>query len=614
VKVWFEVEVTTPDGKPQTLAQQQFTMQFEVNEEDDEPPAAAAASAATAAAQAAIATTQANNASACLTAIQNAAGNFLGLVAGNAVPNTASTPTAGKYYIISSAGTSQSITWSFGDWAIYNGTSGSWSRLPAGVMDATSVAQIVNPRAARQAVVFDGTNYATFAGVAAFGTNNFSVSTWARIDTHANHSWLVACGLNGGGFGFWATASTIGVDSVSAVGVGSVSLALPVGEWAHYTYTRNGTVGTLYVNGLSVATWTDATSYGTASSSFGGNVDYKWAGAQVPPVIFNRALSAAEVLTLHKGGAAAASDYAANTNDAGATVYAGGAMLNGANSTFASDSGFWSKAGTATISGGVASFPAISDRIYKVGFWKKNLPYLVTITTTGSVKIHDGTTTLAILAGGTTAIQITPTANDLHVEALSAGATADNFTLTPCGLILAPDAQQNGIALTWYDVSGNGANITLPATGAKWRLPWSGIAGTNTNDNARAGTAGEYISSSVTSGAALSLSTGTAANITSISLTPGDWDVDGSVGFVPAGGSTLAYVAGGVGTTSATVIDGQDFVHPMSNFAPSVNPIGVTPVVRISVSATTTVYLVAQASFAVGTLKGFGTIRARRVR
>lgn len=54
---------------------------------------------------------------------------FVNSVAGNAVPATA--PAVGNFYVISSAGTSQTITWAVGDWAIYKGTSGQWAKVSA---------------------------------------------------------------------------------------------------------------------------------------------------------------------------------------------------------------------------------------------------------------------------------------------------------------------------------------------------------------------------------------------------------------------------------------------------------------------------------------------------
>lgn len=71
---------------------------------------------------------------------------FIGSIAGNSVPNTAGA--AGQYYVITTAGTSQSKTWVNGDLAIYNGTSGSWTQVTDGVKTisqggtgATSVTQ-----------------------------------------------------------------------------------------------------------------------------------------------------------------------------------------------------------------------------------------------------------------------------------------------------------------------------------------------------------------------------------------------------------------------------------------------------------------------------------------
>jgi hypothetical protein len=66
-------------------------------------------------------------------AAQAVAQQYKGGLAGASVPATSTA--AGDTYRITSAGTSQSITWTTGDLAIYNGTSGSWTRVPAGVVD-----------------------------------------------------------------------------------------------------------------------------------------------------------------------------------------------------------------------------------------------------------------------------------------------------------------------------------------------------------------------------------------------------------------------------------------------------------------------------------------------
>jgi hypothetical protein len=141
-----------------------------------------------------------------------------------------------------------------------------------------------------------------------------------------------------------------------------------------------------------------------------------------------------------------------------------------------------------------------------------------------------------------------------------------------------------------------------------------GIAGTATNDSASAGVVGEYVSSLIAVGSAVSLTTATAANVTSISLTAGDWDVAGVVNFSETTATVSARTAG-ISTTSATLpTDGSEgYCGVQSTVTSETNSIALTRK-RITISGTTTVYLVGQATFSAGTAAGFGTINARRVR
>jgi hypothetical protein len=143
------------------------------------------------------------------------------------------------------------------------------------------------------------------------------------------------------------------------------------------------------------------------------------------------------------------------------------------------------------------------------------------------------------------------------------------------------------------------------------------VLGTTTNSSAAAGFVGEYILSTVLVGSAIALTTATPANVTSISLTAGDWDVWGSVAFNPGASTTITVESGGIGITSATLP-----ISPGAGAYASVSatfttgagdtlPVGMT---RLSLAAPTTVYLVAQASFAVSTMGAYGFIGARRRR
>jgi hypothetical protein len=143
------------------------------------------------------------------------------------------------------------------------------------------------------------------------------------------------------------------------------------------------------------------------------------------------------------------------------------------------------------------------------------------------------------------------------------------------------------------------------------------IQGTNTNDDAAAGYIGEYISSTVLGGSAVALSSGVDANITSISLTAGDWDVWGTCLTSPAGGTTTSVIIGWVSTTSATLptFPNNGAVFFQATAVPAGNGGGgPTGVIRLSLSATTTVYLSMRVTFAVSTMGGYGFIGARRVR
>jgi hypothetical protein len=152
---------------------------------------------------------------------------------------------------------------------------------------------------------------------------------------------------------------------------------------------------------------------------------------------------------------------------------------------------------------------------------------------------------------------------------------------------------------------GNG-NATFGTTNS--------IVGTATNNNAVAGNIGEYVSSTIALGGAVSLATTTTANVTSISLTAGDWDVTGVVDYAMTS-ATATNFNHGVSVTSAT-LGGQDmYVQKPFAFAGSSAVFGdAVPVTRISLASTTTIYLVAQATFSGGSVDAYGTIRARRIR
>ena len=153
--------------------------------------------------------------------------------------------------------------------------------------------------------------------------------------------------------------------------------------------------------------------------------------------------------------------------------------------------------------------------------------------------------------------------------------------------------------------------------------PSSAVLGTTTNDNAPAGRLGEFVTATVAVGAAVPLTTGVAANVTSISLTAGDWKITAqcnrnlgattSVTLLQAGVSlttaTIAGQAGGAGLgTDPTAIATSPATIYGGTVTKAIGP------VRLSINATTMVFLVAQDTFTVSTNAVYGTLSARRMR
>lgn len=161
-----------------------------------------------------------------------------------------------------------------------------------------------------------------------------------------------------------------------------------------------------------------------------------------------------------------------------------------------------------------------------------------------------------------------------------------------------------------------GYSTTLPAfttSSITFSPTTGGINGTTTNDNASAGKVGEFISSQVAIGSSVSLSSATPTNLTSISLTAGDWDVWGNGVFSNTGTASLFQIA--LNNASATFPDGS-LISGVSSGTFSFTGAFSTdaPYRRFSLSVTTTIYIVAQANFNTGGVSVCGGINARRAR
>lgn len=183
----------------------------------------------------------------------------------------------------------------------------------------------------------------------------------------------------------------------------------------------------------------------------------------------------------------------------------------------------------------------------------------------------------------------------------------------------------NGAGTTKFKVDSTGA-VTGPPTIS--RTGGVGVQGTNTNDDAAAGYIGEYAAASRIESARSNMATATATNVTAsaLSLTAGDWDVDGTIVFY-SNSNSITRLAGAISKTSATFPANDTNGVPTSGESHLVWDMPATlpgaggkmvvrlPRTRVSLTATTSLYLVALAVYTAGTnIEFYGSITARRMR
>jgi hypothetical protein len=168
----------------------------------------------------------------------------------------------------------------------------------------------------------------------------------------------------------------------------------------------------------------------------------------------------------------------------------------------------------------------------------------------------------------------------------------------------------NAVSSTIATFDGNG-NATFGTTNS--------IVGTATNNDAVAGNLGEEINSTVSTYTNYT-TTATYQNISSITLTPGDWDLSAFFTY-SSNSATITAGANGIfviSTTTASAAGATEgkniaYVPQAALLGTSLFSDAIAPY-RVSISSNTTYYLNTQATFTLGNPQFVGTIRARRVR
>ena len=184
-------------------------------------------------------------------------------------------------------------------------------------------------------------------------------------------------------------------------------------------------------------------------------------------------------------------------------------------------------------------------------------------------------------------------------------------------------ATNNALNISLSGQSGTGAiagtvspSFTTPALGTPSALVLTNATGdqlgVTNNSAAVAGHVGELIQSIRASGSPLSLTTNTAADVTSIALTAGDWDLYGNINIVAASVGASLYI-GWISSVSASAPDASLY-NGIATAGLVLSSTGIqVPFATLQLNGNTTVYLSALATFA-DTLSVCGGLYARRVR
>jgi hypothetical protein len=156
------------------------------------------------------------------------------------------------------------------------------------------------------------------------------------------------------------------------------------------------------------------------------------------------------------------------------------------------------------------------------------------------------------------------------------------------------------------------------------------IRGTYNNDAAGVGYVGEIIQCTVAQASAVSLTSATASTVCSMTLTSGDWDISGAVGFTPGATTSITQLGWGVnesansfcaigtcGGVPSSANGNVSYQEPYTAFVPNADFIKPIPKFQVKVSQssiTQLIYLIADATFSLSTLGGYGYMQARRAR
>lgn len=282
-----------------------------------------------------------------------------------------------------------------------------------------------------------------------------------------------------------------------------------------------------------------------------------------------------------------------------------------------------------------------------MSFWKWSRTAATNATADGSINWAEGQAPSSVNDSARAVMAAAAKYRDDIAGTIATAGTSTAYTLTTYQ-VFDSFAHMDGAMIAFVPHATNGATVTLNVDGlgtkplrpfpsvefpakclvlgtpyvatysnanSEWVVQGSvkALLGTSTNDDAGAGLVGEYQAAALASPGS-ALTTGTRQNITTLSLTAGDWDVDGTVTVVGQGSTSLTTINAGISTTSQTFGGEGTTVALTTPAQTGVQESLIVPTVRLSLSTTTTVYLVLSTVHTVSNPNGYGNLRARRVR
>jgi hypothetical protein len=323
----------------------------------------------------------------------------------------------------------------------------------------------------------------------------------------------------------------------------------------------------------------DVSGWGTGvAAALGVNI-----GSAGAPVLFNGALgtpSSGAVATTLLTGALQAAQEPAHTGD---MTNSAGSLATIVTTTNGVSFGPYATASRGQLPGITTNTPASAGNIGELVINSAN-------GASSTATISNGSPAIITQTGWKTIFD--PAGQNTNYTALPV-----NFTTTgglPTGLT---------VGVTYYIIPIDANTYNVATT------PANAFAGTKVNTSS-AGSGTHTAIGSVT------LTNNTIANLLAVQLTAGEWDVAGIAAYQHGASTTSTFELSGISTTSVTFAGFGTFINnnmPSGTVLGAVNQSYVLPMTRLSLSATTIVYVLMDAGFGVSTMAGLGQIRATRI-